>query len=95
VNVDSFIVVTGPKTDIWLVKTVAALLVAVSITLMASTYTLRVSREICILAIFTSLNLVIIDMYYSLSGTISDIYLMDVAPEVIFAVSAFVLFPET
>jgi hypothetical protein len=95
VNLDSFIVVTGPKTDIWLVKTVAALIVAISVTLLASTCTPQVSKEICILAILTSSNLIIIDAYYSLNGTISAIYLMDAAPEVVFAMGAILLFPET
>jgi len=95
VNLDSFIAVTGAKTDIWLVKTVAALIVAISVTLLASTCTPRVSKEICILAILTSLSLIIIDAYYSLNGTISAIYLMDAAPEIAFAIGAFLWFPET
>lgn len=88
ISIESFMKLTGPKTDLWLVKTVAVLIVAIAITLFVGARGMTVSKEICTLAFLASIGLAIIDMYYSLSGTISAIYLADVLPEIAFAIAA-------
>ena len=81
VHIDSFVWVTGPKTDIWLVKTVGALLVPVSITI-GSAFFIKVDpRALLILAAGTNVAFICIDVYYSLTDVISDIYLADAVVE--------------
>jgi hypothetical protein len=86
-DIESFMLVTGPKTDIWLVKTVGALLIPVSISMF---FFVREKSEVVpviILCAGTSISFMSIDLYYSLSGTISNIYLLDAAVEGIFLVA--------
>ena len=81
VHIESFMKVTGPKTDIWLVKTVAVLLLAVSLSFIASL--MYRSYHISIVTLGTSccLFLIFIDCFYVWKGTISKIYLLDALAE--------------
>ena len=87
IDIGSFMRVTGPKTDIWLVKTVSVVLAAIGITLIVSAvekkgFNLRVG----ILDMTTALGVVIIDFYYSGNDVISMVYAIDGAVEVVFFV---------
>lgn len=73
--------VTGPKTDVWLVKTVAVLLLAISISLFTSFLLKKINIPVITLAISCCLVLVFIDCYYVWNGTISKIYLLDAVAE--------------
>jgi hypothetical protein len=79
----SFLLVTGPKTDLWLVRTVAVLITVIGVTLFRAGQTRRVSPEIRLLGIASALGLAAIDLIYSLSDVISDIYLLDAAGEAV------------
>ena len=81
VHIDSFIAVTGPKTDIWLVKTVAVLLMAISGCFIAQLVTKINPWPTAVLAIGCCMGLIFIDCYYALHGTISKIYLLDAVLE--------------
>lgn len=76
--------VTGPKTDTWLVKTVAVLLVAIAtIFLLAS----RVKKDhwlVIILGMTSSMGLLAIDFYYTATDTIRWVYAMDGVLQTIF-----------
>jgi hypothetical protein len=87
VDIESFMLVTGPKTDIWLVKTVGALLIPVSISMFFFAREKSEKLPVIILCAGTSISFILIDLYYSLSGTISKIYLLDAAVEGIFLVA--------
>ncbi len=80
-GIDSFMLVTGPKTDIWLVKTVGLLLVAVGAVLCLAAKRKRITAEIIVLGAGTALALTVIEVVYVLNGTISKIYLLDAAVE--------------
>lgn len=87
VDIDSFMKVTGPKTDIWLVKTVSVVLAAIGITLLAHASVKEVNKlPAAILGMTTSLGLSIIDFYYSGNEVISMVYAIDGAVEVLFFV---------
>lgn len=73
----SFIAVTGPKTDLWLVKMVALLTVVTGAFLMWSASLRRLSAEILFIAVFFALSYASIDFYYSIKRVISPIYLAD------------------
>jgi hypothetical protein len=84
IHIQSFMIVTGPKTDIWLVKTVGALLIPISLTMVAQLNTSNEKKPLMILGAFTAIAFICIDLYYSLNDTIPDIYLADAAIEFIF-----------
>ena len=83
-DIKSFMAVTGPKTDIWLVKTVGALLIPVSLSMLSYLHFKSPKLPAIILGAGTAISFVSIDLYYALSDVISDIYLGDAAIEFIF-----------
>lgn len=86
VDIESFMAVTGPKRDVWLVKTVGALLIPVALTLYSY---LRIDtdwRPAMILGATTAIAFITIDVYYTLSDVIPNIYLADAFAELIFLI---------
>lgn len=82
VHIDSFLKVTGPKTDLWLVKTVGLLIVVIGATLGLSAYRRQWSAEIAVLAIGSAVVLAVVDGVYALKRRIMKVYLLDAAGEV-------------
>ncbi len=82
-HMPSFLAVTGPKTDLWLVKTVGALLAVIGLALMAAGIKKRVTPEIMLLGVLAAVAMAVVDIYYSGTNTISDIYRYDAACEII------------
>jgi hypothetical protein len=77
IDIHSFMLVTGYKTDVWLVKTVGALLIPISLT-MGSYLIIRADeRPLIILGGGTAVSFICVDFYYALGDVISDIYLLD------------------
>jgi hypothetical protein len=87
VDLDSFMAVTGPKTDLWLVKTVGALVTVIGGVLLAAGWRRRVTRDVLLLGIGAALSLATIDLVYVSAGRISKIYLLDAAAEVGLAIA--------
>jgi hypothetical protein len=81
VDLDSFMAVTGPKTDLWLVKTVGALVTVIGGVLLTAGWRRRVTRDVLLLGIGSALSLATIDLVYVSAGRISRIYLLDAAAE--------------
>lgn len=84
VHIDSFIFVTGPKTDVWLVKTVGALLIPIAVTLLSYLFIKSDPRHAILLGSLTAVAFICIDFYYALTNVISDIYLADAILEILF-----------
>jgi hypothetical protein len=84
VDIDSFIFVTGPKTDIWLVKTVGALLLPVAVTLFSFTFSRRNLLPSFLLGAGIAAAFAAIDFYYALTDVISKVYLVDGVLEFVF-----------
>ena len=84
-DIDSFMAVTGPKTDIWLVKTVSVVLAAVGICLISHRYVSSHAVPAILLGFFCSAGLGFIDVYYYAAGVISWVYLLDAFAEGLFA----------
>jgi hypothetical protein len=82
IDIVSFQLVTGPKTDLWLVRTVGVLVAVVGAVLLFGYRSRRLSDELIVLAIGCALGLAAIDLVYSLSGRISQVYLVDAAAEI-------------
>jgi NADH:ubiquinone oxidoreductase subunit K len=82
VDLDSFMAVTGPKTDHWLVKTVGILVTVIGAVLLLAWRRGAVPIEVVFLAVGSALSLAAIDVVYVSNGTIAPIYLLDAAAEV-------------
>ena len=92
VDIHSFMQITGPKTDIWLVKTVATLLLPIGAGLLFGVFIREDRWMVLLLGATTALGLVIIDFYYTLHKTISNIYLLDGCLEFLFLVGWILVF---
>lgn len=93
-HMNSFLALTGPKTDLWLVKTVGMLLAVMGISLLMSGVRASVSPEIRWLAAGGALALAGVEVVYVLTATISPVYLLDALVELGF-VSLWVVLPLT
>ncbi|MBB6611710.1 hypothetical protein H7F15_11730 [Pontibacter sp. Tf4] len=82
-HLKSFVWVTGPKQDYWLLYTVAVLITVIGAVLLAAGLRRQVTAEIKWLGIGGAAGLAGIDLFYALSDLISDIYLLDAAGEAI------------
>lgn len=77
VGIESFQMITGPKTDLWLVRTVGSLLTLTGILLLVGACRRRVSVELAVIALGQNLILSAIALVYVWKGVILSIYLFD------------------
>lgn len=80
-SIKSFQWVTGPKQDKWLVKTMGAMIAAVSAPLLVAGGRGVVSTEALTLAVGAACALGLADVVYSLKRVVSPVYLLDAAVE--------------
>lgn len=83
VDIDSFMFVTGPKTDVWLVKSVGMLLVPITLCFLLHLFMEVNHWPVAILAAGCCIGFIAIDVYYVLNDVISPIYLADAVAEFI------------
>jgi hypothetical protein len=81
VSIGTFQTVTGPKTDLWLVKTVGALVGVVGAVLGIAAGRRKVDVEMATLACGSAASLAAIDVVYVARRRISRIYLLDAVAE--------------
>lgn len=81
VDMRSFLWVTGPKTDLWLVKTVGGLIAVVGGALTLAGLRGCVGPETASLAVSSAAFLTAIDVTYVSKRRISRVYLLDAAAE--------------
>jgi hypothetical protein len=82
VSIESFEMVTGPKTDDWLVHTVGLLAATIGCTLYVGARPARPAGAVVLLAVLSAASFAAIDLAYALTGRISAVYLLDAAVEV-------------
>lgn len=82
VSLETFLVVTGPKVDLWLVKTVGLLIAVVGATLLLGARRRRIGPELVFLAAGSAAGLAGIDLVYALADRIWDVYLLDAVVEI-------------
>jgi hypothetical protein len=82
ISIGSFQKVTGPKVDLWLVKTVGVLVIGVGATLGLAGYKQRITPEIALLGVSSAAGLAAIDVVYVTKKRISPVYLLDALAEV-------------
>lgn len=83
IDIDSFMAVTGPKYDIWLVKTVGMLITVISLCLLTAGAKRLVDQPVIMLSAGAALGFIGIDVIYVYLNVISSIYLVDALAELI------------
>lgn len=83
ISMSTFLKVTGPKTDLWLVKTVGLILAVIGAALIVAQVNAEINTSIVVLAIGSALSLAIVEVVYVAKRVISPIYLGDAVIELI------------
>jgi hypothetical protein len=83
VGIRSFQAVTGPKADLWLVKTVGALITVVGAGLALAGVRRRVTPEVALIAGGSGVALATVDVVYVARRRISPVYLLDALAELV------------
>jgi energy-converting hydrogenase Eha subunit E len=86
VSMDTFVAVSGPKTDLWLVRTVSLLIICIGAALLLSAKMNRVTAPVAFLAVSAAASLGWVDANYSLRGIIWPVYMMDAFAEALLIV---------
>jgi hypothetical protein len=81
VSLATFEAVTGPKTDEWLVHTVAVLVIVTGAVLLTAAIQRTVPAAVVLLAVGSAAGLAAIEFYYVLRGVIWPIYMLDAVGE--------------
>ena len=84
----SFLAVTGRKRDLWLLKTVAALVLVAGLAIGRAAAARRVTPEIRLLATGCALSLSAVDVWYVAKRRISPVYLLDAVVELLLVMLA-------
>ena len=87
VHLRSFLFVTGPKTDTWLVQTVGALLAVFGISLLLVSRRPKIEWEWRFLGVAVPLVLATVDVIFVVREVIPPIYLADASVELLFALA--------
>lgn len=78
----TFMAVTGPKTDTWLVRMVGLLAASIGIPLLLAVWLGGVDRGLVLVALLSAVAFLVIDVYYVWRRVIGKIYLLDALLEV-------------
>ncbi|WP_136524459.1 hypothetical protein [Geomonas ferrireducens] len=80
-SIHSFMAVTGPKTDLWLVKTVGLVLAVIGLALLIAGARSEVALPVVVLATGSAAALAAIDVVYAIKKVIAPVYLLDAVLE--------------
>ncbi|WP_026464710.1 hypothetical protein [Adhaeribacter aquaticus] len=80
-HITSFLLVTGPKTDIWLVKTFGLIVAIIGLSLLVAALKKEFSASVYTLGVGGAFSLMVADIYYATNDVIPDVYLLDAAAE--------------
>ena len=86
ISMRTFLKITGPKTDLWLVKTVGVILAVIGAVLLYAWATAAVNPPVIALAIGAGLGLAIVEIIYVSRKVISPIYLGDAVLEILLVI---------
>ena len=82
VSIRTFMAVTGPKRDVWLVKTVGVIVAAIAVSIGVAAARHEFTAATFVLAVGAAAALGAVDVWYAGRGVISKIYLADAVVEV-------------
>ena len=82
-SISTFQLVTGPKTDTWLVQTVGVLVLAIALALLLAALRRQVRLETRVLGVASAVAFLLVDVVFYAQGRIGAIYLADAALELL------------
>jgi hypothetical protein len=91
IHMESFVAVTGPKTDYWLVRTVGMLAFFIGSGLLIAGIKKHIPFPLIVIAAGSALGFLLIDIIYVLENVLWPIYLLDAGAELVFLVAWIVL----
>lgn len=77
IHIQSFMGITGPKTDLWLVRTVGMLVLCIGIGLIIAAIKKQINISIFLIAAGAALGFLVVDLYYFWNDVILPVYLAD------------------
>ncbi|GFO65730.1 hypothetical protein [Geomonas paludis] len=80
-SIRTFMMITGPKTDLWLVKTVGAVLGVTGAALLVAGLADQVTQALVLLAVGSAAALAAADVIYASRKVIAPVYLLDAVLE--------------
>lgn len=80
-SMNTFLKVTGPKVDLWLVRCVGLLIAVTALALFVAALYGEIGAAVRVLAVGDALALGVAETYYALRGKVSRIYLGDAVLE--------------
>lgn len=83
ISMRTFLLITGPKTDLWLVKTVGLILAVTGAVLIYAQMTASITAPVIFLAIGNAAALALVEFIYVFKRVISPVYLADAFAELI------------
>lgn len=83
ISIGTFQKITGPKNDLWLVKTVGVLICVIGATLLFAGYKEEIVPSIILLAVVSAFVLAGVDVVYVTKRIIAPIYLLDAFVELL------------
>lgn len=89
-DLHSFMEVTGPKTDTWLVRTAGVLFAGIGLSFLIAQARQQVSSSTVALALASSLGIALIDVINALTMRIPVIYLVDAFLQTVFFMAWFI-----
>ena len=83
ISMNTFLRVTGPKTDLWLVKTIGMLILVNGLVFLYSSFSIRRNHTIGVLAMGLCIGFALVDTIFYFQGLISPVYLLDAVLEIL------------
>jgi len=83
IHMPSFLAVTGPKTDLWLVQTVAVLLLVISCVFITAALNGEYQTYLGVLAVGSTVAMAGVDIYFATQDVIWNTYLIDAVGEIL------------
>ena len=93
-NIRSFMAVTGPKHDLWLVKAVGALVTAVGANIAFAAWQRQINTTVALLAVTSAAALAAVDIIYVVKRVIARVYLLDAVVEIVLIIGGFIFWPR-
>jgi hypothetical protein len=85
-HISSFMVVTGPKDELWLVRTIGILIFITGAGIFTAGIRREVTVPVIVIAAGAAVGFIAVDIVYVWLGTISGIYLLDAVAQFILLV---------
>lgn len=80
----SFMAITGPKVDVWVLKVTGALMAIIGFVLLHARQKTVINSSLAMLGMLTAAVIAIFEIYYVSRGIIRSIYLLDAIIEIVF-----------